>query len=94
MIEPLVLKLLAEEPRHGYALIAAIHKNNGVLVGASILYPALKRLEQNKQVTSAWVIEDKPKRVYSLTAAGEKLLKEYTREFEIIVKPFVEVEIC
>jgi PadR family transcriptional regulator PadR len=83
----LILAVLAEGPRHGYAIAREIERRSreALSVGEGALYPALRALEREGMVSSAW--ETQPsgpaRRIYTLTDAGQaKLassLKSWTR---------------
>src|SRR5205085_1506204 len=81
----LILAVLAGAPRHGYAIAREIERrSDGALsLGEGSLYPALRLLEADGLVTSAW--EPQPagpaRRVYSLTDAGRTELAVRTRSW-------------
>jgi transcriptional regulator len=76
----LVLKTLSRGPAHGYAITQHIQtvSNDLLRVEEGSLYPALHRMEQEGWLESEWAISDSKRRarVYSLTAAGRKKLKD------------------
>jgi ubiquinone/menaquinone biosynthesis C-methylase UbiE len=83
----LVLSVLTDGPRHGYAINAAIEKVTGQRLGASSLYGALGRLEAKKLIEPlAGVGRQQP---VQLTAAGRELLEHEARSmarvFETVV---------
>jgi DNA-binding PadR family transcriptional regulator len=69
----LILTSLAEEPRHGYALIKDIEDFAGIRLGAGTLYGALAMLEKAGLV-EALPAEDR-RRPYQITAAGREQLR-------------------
>ncbi len=83
----LILAVLSGGPRHGYAIAREIERRSAdaLKVGEGALYPALRALEREGMVESAW--ETQPsgpaRRIYTLTEAGQaKLaasLKSWTR---------------
>ena len=80
-IDLLVLKILSRRPRsHGYAIMTAIQDMSGEVLRAEegSLYPALHRMEESGWVSAKWVITENKRRarVYEITAAGRKQLKE------------------
>ncbi|QMU80017.1 helix-turn-helix transcriptional regulator [Streptacidiphilus sp. PB12-B1b] len=80
MQEPTVLLLtaLADEPRHGYALIQEVAEISGgrVRLRAGTLYGALDRLLQEGvvRVERDEVIDGRARRVYALTDQGREAL--------------------
>jgi len=78
----LILKILALEPMHGWALSQRLKQmSNDVLrVGPGSLYPALHKLEQEGWISAEWSISDTRRRVkyYALTREGRKQLTKET----------------
>ena len=74
----LVLRTLAMEPMHGYAITLHIQRvSNDVLrVEEGSLYPALHRMEQEGWIAAEWRATENNRRAryYSLTAKGRKQL--------------------
>ncbi len=75
----ILLKLIAEKPRHGYELIKAIEERSGGIYTPSpgVVYPTLTLLEEMNYVALA---EIGNKKQYSITAEGAKFLDD-NREF-------------
>ena len=77
-LDLLILKTVALEPRHGWAIAKRIRQVSGevLLVTQGSLYPALHRLEQQGWLKAEWVSSESGRdaKVYSLTAAGKKQL--------------------
>jgi PadR family transcriptional regulator PadR len=77
-LEMLVLRTLAIEPMHGYAIAQHIHKisKDALKIEEGSLYPALQRILLKKWAKADW--RESPNgrriRVYTLTAAGRKQL--------------------
>jgi DNA-binding PadR family transcriptional regulator len=76
----LILTSLADEPKHGYALIKDIEDFAGIKLGAGTLYGALAMLEKAGLV-EALPAEDR-RRPYRITAAGREQLR--TRLLEAV----------
>jgi transcriptional regulator len=78
-LDLLILKTLALEPMHGWAIARRIHQmSSDVLqVGHSALYPALHKLEQGGWVESEWRPTETTRRAkfYRLTRTGRSALK-------------------
>ncbi len=71
-----LLKLIAEQPRHGYELIKAIEDLSGGAYSPSpgVIYPTLTLLEEQGYAASAEA--EGGKKVYSITPEGEAHLTE------------------
>jgi PadR family transcriptional regulator PadR len=90
VLEVMLLKLLHDQPMHGYAIILAIKKRTGVYFGPSTIYPLLIKMESEGLVSSQWALDDRPRKVYSVTGQGERTLREETQDVKAIVAPFLE----
>ena len=71
-----VLALLAEEPRHGYAIMSEITERSGGLWRPSpgSVYPILQQLQDEGLVS---VSESEGRRVFSLTDAGRAFVEDH-----------------
>lgn len=90
-VEPVVLLLLKKKGRsYGYDLAGDLREY--ALTDAEIeraaLYRTLRQLERNGNVTSAWDTDNggPARRVYRLTAHGEKHLEEWASVLEHVSK--------
>ena len=85
-LDLLILKTLALEPMHGWAVAQRIRLMSAdvLQVQQGSLYPALHKLEHQGFVTSTWDTSDNNRRAkfYSLTPAGERLLARERRQWE------------
>ncbi len=85
----LILAVLAEGPRHGYAIAREIERRSrdALRLGEGSLYPALRVLESDGLVTSGWEIQPggPARKVYSLTDAGRAELARRTRSWREFV---------
>ena len=97
-LDLLLLRVLALEPMHGWALAQRIRQmsNDELRVGQSALYPALHKLEQQGWIESEWAASENNRRAkfYRLTTAGRRALKRETAQWErlsaavsLVVKP-------
>ena len=79
-LDLLILKVIALEPMHGWAIAQRIHQMSSEVlqVGQSALYPALHKLEQNGWIEAEWKVSENGRRAkyYALTGAGEKALAQ------------------
>jgi PadR family transcriptional regulator PadR len=85
-LDTLILRALADEPRHGYAIVRRIESATGkaVKVEDGSLYPALYRLEKKRLIRGDWGISEAGRRArfYKLTDAGRRHLADRTAEWE------------
>jgi len=74
----LVLRILASQPLHGYAIAQRIHHVSAdeLRVEEGSLYPALQKLLVKGWVTASWRESDSGRRVreYRITASGRRQL--------------------
>lgn len=75
----LILKSLFLGPTHGYGISRWIEETTGdvLKIEEGSLYPALRRLEDRKLVTSEWGVSENNRRAkfYTITGAGRKHLR-------------------
>jgi PadR family transcriptional regulator, regulatory protein PadR len=85
-LDLLILKTLALEPMHGWAIANRIKQLSDavLLVQQGSLYPALHRLEQQAWIQSEWGESDNNRRAkyYSLTRAGRQQLEQESASWE------------
>ena len=85
-LDLLILKLLALEPMHGFAIAQRIRQQSSdvLRVGQSALYPALHKLERQGWIASEWKLSETNRRAkyYSLTRAGKKAVTEEAANWE------------
>ena len=85
-LDLLILKSLALEPLHGWAIARRIKQlsNDVLLVQQGSLYPALQRLEHQGWVKAKWGVSEQNRRVrfYALTRAGRLQLEKETALWE------------
>ncbi len=78
-LDLLILKTIALEPKHGWAIAKRIEQLSGEVlqVQQGSLYPALHRLEQQGWIRAKWAESEtgREAKFYSLTAAGRKQLE-------------------
>lgn len=76
-LDALILAVVAEGPRHGYAIIEELkRRSDGSLdLPEGTVYPALHRLEEAGLLRSAWSNETgRRRRIYELTRRGQREL--------------------
>ena len=85
-LDLLILRTLAIEPRHGWAIAKRIRQMSGdvLQVTQGSLYPALHRLEQQGWLSATWIATNggREAKVYALTAAGRKQLAKELESWE------------
>ena len=85
-LDLLILRMLAVEPMHGWAIAQRIRLMSGEVlqVGQSALYPCLHKLEQNGWIRSEWAASENNRRAkyYTLTKAGGKALDREVAQWE------------
>ncbi len=85
-LDLLILKTVALEPMHGWAISQRIHQvSKSVLqIQQGSLYPALHRLEQRGWIAAEWGASENNRRAryYRLTRAGRKQLQVETENWQ------------
>ena len=84
-LDLLILKALALEPLHGWAISERLHQIStaALQIGQGSLYPALHRLERRGWLKGKWAASENNRRAkyYQLTRAGRKQLEIETAEW-------------
>ena len=82
----LVLRVLQNEPMHGYAVAQRIHQlsSDALQVEEGSLYPALQRILMKGWANAEWGVSETNRRVrfYRLTAAGRRQLAAEMQDYE------------
>jgi PadR family transcriptional regulator len=85
-LDLLILKILALEPLHGWAVSQRLKQVSGDVLQVSdgSLYPALHKLEQEGWITAEWKTSELGRRAkfYSLTRNGRRHLERETADWE------------
>lgn len=85
-LDLLILKTVAREPLHGWAIAKRIQLLSGdvLSVGQGSLYPALHRLEQQGWIDAEWKDSDlgRSAKFYSLTRDGRKQLERELKSWQ------------
>jgi len=88
-LDLLILKTLALEPQHGWAISQRIQQlsADALQVGQGSLYPALQRLEQRGWIDGAWRMMGPQRRAryYTLTGSGRRALATETSRWRAYV---------
>ncbi|HJZ76003.1 MAG TPA: PadR family transcriptional regulator [Vicinamibacterales bacterium] len=94
-LDLLLLKILALEPLHGWAIAVRLKQVSGDVLQVSdgSLYPALHKLEQNGWIAAEWGPTENNRRAkyYSLTRAGRKHLEREAANWHRIAGAITQV---
>ena len=84
-LDLLLLKIIALEPQHGWAISQRLKQVSGdeLQVSDGSLYPALHKLELAGWITAEWNTSELGRRAkfYSLTRAGRRRLEQETEDW-------------
>jgi PadR family transcriptional regulator PadR len=87
LLDMIIMQYLNAHPMHGYQVITTIRKSFGIYFGPSTVYPLLSSLEKKGYLKSAWdMTAEKPRKVYSITTAGQTMLKFTENSLQMICK--------
>ncbi len=89
----LVLAVMSQlqEEKHGYALISELAEQ-GLTIDQGTLYPLLRRLEAQGLLESKWEISGaRPRRYYSLNAAGQAVLSALEQDWRALAQVMVNL---
>lgn len=85
-LDLLILKILALEPLHGWAVGQRLRQVSGDVLQVSdgSLYPALHKLEQEGWITAEWKTSELGRRAkfYSLSRSGRRHLEKETAHWD------------
>jgi transcriptional regulator len=85
-LDLLLLKILALEPLHAWAVSQRLKQISGDVLQVSdgSLYPALHKLEQEGWITAKWKVTENGRRArfYSLTRPGRRALEREAANWE------------
>ena len=85
-LDLLLLKMLALEPLHGWAISLRLRSLSGEVLQVSegSLYPALHKLEQEGWIKAEWKTTENNRRAkfYSLTRLGRRQLESETANWQ------------
>lgn len=91
----LILRVLQQNPLHGYAIAQRIHQlsNDLLQVEEGSLYPALQRMLLKGWVKAEWGVSETNRKVrfYRLTAAGRKQLQAEINDFDRVMQGIAAV---
>jgi len=94
-LDLLIMKILALEPMHGWAISQRLMQVSGDVLQVSdgSLYPALHKLEQEGWIKAEWAPSENNRRAkyYSLTRPGRKQLEKETASWERLSRAISQV---
>ena len=94
-LDLLILKILALEPQHGWAIAERLMQVSGDVLQVSdgSLYPALHKLEQEGWITAEWKQTENNRRAkfYSLTRLGRKQLESEAASWHLLTSAISSV---
>src|SRR5262245_42864606 len=86
----LVLRVLTNQPLHGYAIAQRIHQlsSEELSVEEGSLYPALQKLLLKGWVKASWTTSESGRdvREYRITSAGRKQLEAELAEYQRVTR--------
>lgn len=79
----LILRIVCENPSHGYELIKGLKDLASINVKSGSIYTTLRRMEECGVLKSEWKGNDSgpDSREYNITRKGEKVLKKWIEMF-------------
>lgn len=83
LLEPVLLILLKQTPRHGYSLLPALESLNMGSIHPAVVYRTLRDMEYLGWISSQWDTDQSqgpPRRIYSLSEDGEFALQNWQSE--------------
>jgi PadR family transcriptional regulator len=94
-LDLLILKTLALEPRHGWAIAERLHQISSTTldIRQGSLYPALHRLERRGWIKAHWGTSDNNRRAkyYELTRQGRRRLEIETTAWRKLTSAVAQV---
>lgn len=85
MLEPALLVLLKEQPRHGYTLLSDLDSLGMGTLHPSVIYRVLREMEDLQWIQSDWETtqtQGPPRKTYQLTPLGNEALVNWLNELE------------
>ena len=94
-LDLLLLKILALEPLHGWAVALRLKQVSGDILQVSegSLYPALHKLEQNGWISAEWkpTANNRRAKFYSVTRLGRKVLAKESDHWDRLASAISQV---
>ena len=90
VVEPIVLRLVAERPMYGYEIIRVVNErtNRAFEWKEGTLYPCLHRLESAGLISGRWMDAEsgRRRRYYAITRKGAAVLAEKSGEWSAFAR--------
>jgi len=83
LVEPALLTLIAQSPRHGYSLLTELEEIGLEELHPSVVYRTLRQLADLEWIESEWdtdTTQGPPRRLYRLTRIGAAALETWQEE--------------
>ncbi|HUC21054.1 MAG TPA: PadR family transcriptional regulator [Candidatus Polarisedimenticolaceae bacterium] len=84
--DTIILKLLVGSDKYGYEITKLVHEHSGQRyeLKEATMYSSLKRLENDKHITSYWGDESQGgrRKYYRITESGRQLYKENKQNWD------------
>lgn len=80
LLEPTLLFLVNQKPRHGYNLLIELEQQKLGSIHPSIIYRILRELEGLGWIQSTWDVDETqgpPRRIYKITNLGKQALQQW-----------------
>ncbi len=84
LLEPALLILINEKPRHGYLLLNEVFSLGLSTVHPSVVYRILRDMEVLNWIQSEWEPDETqgpPRRIYRITELGRQVVTNWVAEF-------------
>lgn len=92
---PIILSVLQKSDSYGYEIVQSVKQltNGGITWKEASIYPVLKKLETGGMVKSYWKVNktERPRKYYTVLAAGKKQLEKNMNEWNMIQTVFNEL---
>lgn len=85
ILEPALLILLKEQPRHGYTLLSDLGDLGMSTLHPSVVYRTLREMEELEWIQAEWdthQTQGPPRKTYRLTVQGEAALRNWRIELD------------
>jgi PadR family transcriptional regulator, regulatory protein PadR len=84
LLDMVILNLLQHRRCHGYEMVQALKKIDGLQIREGNIYPILARLEMDALLTSSKQVsvEGPPRKYYEVTKLGRSIVTEMNRHWD------------
>ncbi|MDR2699299.1 MAG: PadR family transcriptional regulator [Nitrososphaerota archaeon] len=88
LLDMIILRLINQQPMHGYQIMTKIRRIFGVYFGPSAIYPLLAKLEEQGYINSKWNIPllEKPCKIFTITNTGKTMIKYTENTLDIFCR--------